>query len=241
MSIKETLSFHFLKETNLSWEKLGKREIKLEPTFPYKAYPMAEKIPLPLEEFPQTEGLFSILAKRRSERNYKRYSISLREIALLCFAIQGVTARVGHYLLRTAPSAGALYPIETYLAVNYSRDLTPGIYHLEVRSFSLEKILEGNFGKILREIALGQAFLESASLVFIWSAVLRRTMAKYGERGLRYIFMDVAHICQNLLLASVALNLKACPVGAFLDEDLDELLGLDGVEEKTIYLATVGK
>lgn len=241
MSLDKTLSHHFLQKTNLSWKKLGEREIYIEPAPLFKEYKDLERIELKIERFPSTENFFKILLQRRSNRKYMRSPLSFEEISLLCFAVQGITGRVGHYLLRTAPSAGALYPIETYLAVNYAEDIPPGLYHLEVRSFSLEKLREGNLGKILKDLALGQAFFESASCVFIWSAYLRRTLSKYGERGLRYIFMDVAHICQNLLLAAVALGLKACPVGAFLDEDFNALLELDGKEETVIYMATVGK
>jgi len=241
MGLERTLAYQYLKKTQLSLTRLGEREVYLEPAPPYKSYPQAERIYLSLEAFPETENFFQILKRRRSDRKYRQRPLSLKEISLLCFAAQGVTAQAGPYLLRTAPSAGALYPIETYLAINYSDDLTPGIYHLEVRSFSLERLMEGNFGKLLRELALGQAFFETASCVFIWSAILKRTMAKYGERGLRYIFMDVAHICQNVLLCAEALGLKACPVAAFLDEDFNEFLGLDGVEETVLYLATIGR
>ncbi|MFN3406534.1 MAG: SagB/ThcOx family dehydrogenase [Caldimicrobium sp.] len=241
MSLEKTLSYQFLKKTNLSWRNLGVREIQLEPTSPFKEYPLAEKIPLKIESFPETENFFIILTKRRSKRNYSKKALTFQELSLLCYAIQGITDRAGWYLLRTAPSAGALYPIETYIAVNAVESLPAGIYHLEVKTFALEKLRDGNFGKILRELALGQTFFESASCVFIWSALLRRTLSKYGERGLRYIFMDVAHICQNLLLAAEVLKLKACPVGAFLDEDFNEFLGLDGKEESVIYMATVGK
>lgn len=241
MSLERTLSYQFITKTNLSLSTLGEREIYLEPASPYKSYPQAERIKLNIREIPSTENFFNILAKRRSNRKYKKYPITFDEISLLCFSAQGITAKAGYYLLRTAPSAGALYPIETYLAINFSEDITPGIYHLEVRTFSLEKLMEGNFGRILRELALGQAFFETASCVFIWSAILRRTLSKYGERGLRYIFMDVAHICQNVLLAAEVLGLKACPVGAFLDEEFNEFLGIDGVDETVIYMATVGK
>lgn len=240
MGIEKTLSFQFLKSTNLSLENLGKREIYLEPADPYKTYPNAEKIQLRIEKIPQTDGFFQILSKRRSQRRYTKGALTKEEIALLCFSVQGVTAKAGPYLLRTYPSAGALYPLEIYLALNYSKEIAPGLYHLEVKSFSLEKLREGNFGTILKNLALGQAFLETASCVFIWSAILRRTLAKYGDRGLRYIFMDIAHSCQNLLLAAEAIGLKACPIGAFLDEELNDFLGLDGKEECVLYLATVG-
>ncbi len=241
MSLKETLAYTYLKNTNLTLRSIFKREKTILPTAPFKEYPNAPRVKLEIQDFPETATLFQILAERRSKRNYRRLEITKEEVALLSFATQGVTAIAGNYLLRTAPSAGALYPIETYLAINFSSEIAPGLYHLNVREFSLERLAEGYFGEILKEMALGQAFLATASVVFIWSAVLRRTMSKYGERGLRYIFLDCGHICQNLLLACTALGLKGCPVGAFFDEDLNDLLQLDGEEETVIYLATVGK
>ncbi len=241
MGLERTLSYQLIQKTKLSLSSLGKKEIYLELAPPYKDYPQAERVELRIKEIPENRDFFKILSGRRSHRRYHKTPITLDEISLLCFSAQGVTAKAGFYLLRTAPSAGALYPIETYVAVNYAEDLSPGVYHLEVRSFTLERLMEGNFGKILRDLALGQAFFETASCVFIWSALFRRTLSKYGERGLRYVFMDVAHICQNVLLAAEALGLKACPVGAFLDDELNEFLGLDGIEESVLYMATVGK
>ncbi len=240
MGLKETKAYEFLKFTNLSLKNLGFREALVPPASPFKEYKDKPKIKLSVEKFPQTPNFFEILSKRRSRRGYKREPLSLREISLLCYSAQGITGKVEQYLLRTAPSAGALYPVETYLAVNYSSDIEPGLYHLEVRDFSLALLKEGYIGKTLSELALGQAYLSSASIVFIWSAVLGRTISKYGSRGLRYIFMDVAHICQNVLLASEALGLKACPVGAFLDEEFNKFLELDE-GESVIYMAAVGK
>jgi len=240
VGLKETQAYQFLKFTNLSLKNLGFREALVSPSPPFKEYQNTTKIKLSVEKFPPTPNFFEILSKRRSKRGYKKNPLSLREIALLCFSAQGVTGIAEPYLLRTAPSAGALYPIETYLAINYSYEIEPGIYHLEVKDFSLALLKKGYMGKILSELALGQAFLASASIIFIWSAVLSRTISKYGSRGLRYIFMDVAHICQNVLLASEALGLKACPVGAFFDEELNKFLELEE-GESVIYIATVGK
>ncbi len=238
--LKRTKAYEFLKSTNFSLRKPILKEVPVESASPFKEYPSATKIKLSLETLPSTPNLFEILSKRRSRREYKKYSISLKEISLLCYAVQGITGRAGPYFLRTAPSAGALYPIETYIAVNFSSEISPGIYHLEIRDFSLALLQEGYLGNVLSELALGQTFVATASVVFIWSAVLRRTISKYGSRGLRYIFMDVAHICQNLLLACEALGLKACPIGAFFDEEINALLDLNE-EESVIYIATVGK
>jgi len=89
--------------------------------------------------------------------------------------------------------------------------------------------------------SLGQGMIRNSAAVFVWTAVLRRTMSKYGHRGLRYIFLDAGHICQNLLLAAEALGLGACPVAAFFDRELNSLLGVDGEEESAIYMAVVGR
>lgn len=90
-------------------------------------------------------------------------------------------------------------------------------------------------------MALGQSVIKRAAVVFIWTAVILRSMAKYRNRAIRYIFLDAGHICQNLLLAVTALNLGACPVGAFFDEEIDRLLGIDSETEMTIYLTAIGK
>ncbi|MBO8143396.1 MAG: SagB/ThcOx family dehydrogenase [Thermodesulfobacterium sp.] len=240
MGLRETKAYEFLKFTNLSLKNLGHREALVPPVPPFKEYPKATKIKLSIDKFPSVPNFFDILSRRRSKRGYKKASLSLKEISLLCYSAQGITGVAGPYFLRTAPSAGALYPIETYLAVNFSSEIEAGIYHLEVKDFSLALLKNGYMGKVLSELALGQAFLASASVIFIWSAVLGRTISKYGSRGLRYIFMDVAHICQNVLLASEAMGLKACPVGAFFDEELNKFLELEE-GESVIYMAAVGK
>ena len=237
---RRSLGFTFLEGTKLRWEDLFRGREEIAPTASFKTYPQASKVSLP-RVHPPAADIFEVLARRRSERLYARRSLSLEELALLLWAAQGVTARAGRYLLRTAPSAGALYPIETYLSVHRVEGLPPGLYHLEIPDWALALLSPGNFGPEIKEAALGQGFCETAAVVFVWSAVPRRTMAKYGSRGVRYIFLDAGHLVQNLLLAAEALDLAACPVGAFLDDALNQLLGLDGEEETVIYLATVGR
>jgi SagB-type dehydrogenase family enzyme len=240
MGLKQSEAYKFLKFTEISLRNLGRRETHVEPAPPFKEYSGVPKIKLSIKGFPKTSNFFELLARRRSQREYTRRNITIEELSLLCFSVQGITGKLGGYLLRTAPSAGALYPIETYVAVNFSKEIPLGIYHLEVRDFALALLKEGYYGELLKELALGQSFFATASVVFIWSAVFGRTLSKYGSRGLRYIFMDVAHICQNLLLTCEALGLKACPVGAFFDEEFNRFLELDE-GESVIYLATVGK
>jgi SagB-type dehydrogenase family enzyme len=131
--------------------------------------------------------------------------------------------------------------VETYISVQNIETVETGLYHFQPAEFCLEKMSAEFYGNKVAEAGLGQSFLAKAGLVVIWSAILRRNMSKYSHRGMRYIFMDAGHICQNLLLAAEALGLGACPVAAFYDEELNALLGLDGTEESVIYMAAVGK
>lgn len=158
----------------------------------------------------------------------------------MLWAGQGVTAAAGKNLFRTAPSAGALYPVETYLSVQDVEGLAPGIYHFDVANFELELLKPGNHRDDVALACLNQQFLADAAVVFIWTAVYGRNFYKYGERGLRYIFMDAGHLCQNVLLAAEPTGCGGCPVAAFFDDELNQLLGVDDEEESGIYLAGVG-
>ncbi len=211
----------------------------ITPCMPFKDYPDAEKIPLPRPSFHE-EDIWTCFQERRSVRRYSQKPLDLGILSSLLWASQGVTASAGRYLLRTAPSAGALYPVETYLCINRCISLEAGIYHYEPTSPVLELVAQGDFSDELTSAAFGQPMCKKAPVVFVWSAIPRRTMAKYGSRGIRYIFMDVAHICGNLLLAAPALGLGACPIGAFFDDEVNSILGLDGVEETVIYMASAG-
>ncbi len=237
---RRSIGFVYLQRSKHDRAELFSREKEnISPAPSLKNYPGARRLNLP-RVAPPGADLWEALARRRSVRKYASEALSLETISLLLWATQGVTARVGHYLLRPAPSAGALYPIETYLCLNDVAGLPPGLVHYDVAAAALEYLEEGDFGQDLAEAAMGQKMCARAPVVFIWSAIARRTMSKYGSRGIRYIFMDVAHICQNLLLAAQALGLGACPVGAFFDDEVNQLLGLDGLEETVVYMAPVG-
>jgi len=240
--LRNTRGLQFLVDTALDREELGQgRRSEIGRAEAYKAYPEAEKIPLPTNWDTAAKGLWQALQERRSRRNFGPTGLDLDTIARLLWASQGITGQAGRYLFRTAPSGGALYPIESYLAVNRSSEIPPGLYHFNVRDFALELLRSGDPGPALAMAAVNQQMLARAAAVFIWTAVPRRSMSKYGERGLRYLLLDAGHICQNLLLGAESLNLAACPVAAFFDEELNALLGLDGTEESVLYLAAVGE
>jgi len=240
--LKESLGHRYLQATKCAREaKDGQAPPAIERTERWKSYPEAEVVELPRTWPQQGADLLSLLQQRRSLRSFAAESISLEELALLLWASQGITGQAGSYLFRTAPSAGALYPMETYLAIQQVEGVAPGIYHFDIQGFRLERLTSLPPGQPLAEACLGQGFMAQAPVNFIWTAIFRRTMAKYGHRGLRYILLDAGHICQNLLLAAGFLGLGGCPVAAFFDEEVNGLLGVDGQEESVLYLASLGR
>jgi SagB-type dehydrogenase family enzyme len=207
----------------------------------YKKYPEVKKITLPSPVVQEGPGLWEVLRTRRSARAYTRAPLTLEELSQILWATQGITGFIGEYKLRTAPSAGALYPIETYLLVNRVDGLEPGLYHYDVETQQLDVLKLGDFSQEVAAGALDQQIAARASVVFIWSAIFQRSKWKYLQRAYRYIFLDAAHIAQNLALAAQGLGLGSCQIGALYDDDLNELMGFDNSEESVIYLSSVGR
>ncbi len=208
----------------------------------YKEYPPSlKRISIPSIDPRGGKPLWETLAERRSFREFSGHPISFKELSQLIWATQGITARAWGFDFRTVPSAGALYPIETYLIVNQVDDLSAGVYHYSVKKGELALIREGQYGTQLSRAALGQKMFEEAACVFLWTAIVERSKWKYRERAYRYIYMDAGHIGQNLYIGAAGLDLGCCTVGAFFDEEVEQLLGIDGQEEITIYLGAVGQ
>lgn len=240
--LKRSIAYRFLQESKFDRKTIfKKKKNQIFPTSLYKEYQGVSTVSLPRLSPKFKKGLLTALQNRRSRRKFIRKEITFNELSALLWSSQGISGRMLGIDLRTAPSAGALYPIETYILINRVEDISPGIYHFNLKKYVLEQLQLGDFASKLAQSCLGQMFVADASVNFCWSAVLRRNMSKYGSRGMRYIFMDVGHICQNLLLSAEALDIAACPVGAFLDEEINALLNLDGEEESIIYCASVGK
>jgi SagB-type dehydrogenase family enzyme len=231
----------YLGETRYRRESLGEPG----PAYPraprYKEYPQAlERLALAPAPGRTPGDLWACLQQRRSLRQYQDRPLSLEELTALVWATQGVTLASHNYLFRTAPSAGALYPVETYVAVHRVTGVAPGIWHLHIPDFALELVAPGDCRQPLVAACLGQNFLGTGAVVFIWTGILNRAMVKYRERAIRYLFLDAGHICQNLMLAATALGLGCCPVGAFFDGEVEQLVQVDGQEEVALYLAAVG-
>jgi len=212
-----------------------------QPPF-YKEFHNAIKY-FPIRPIDQKSGksLWEAIAQRRSVREFSEQSITFSELSQLIWATQGITTKSGGFEFRASPSAGALYPIETYLVVNRVEEIPSGIYHYNVKEAQLILLKEGHFGPELCEAGLGQEMLEEAACVFVWTAIVGRSKWKYRERAYRYIYMDVGHIGQTLYLAATALDIGCCAVGAFFDEEVDRVIGVDGKNEISVYVGAVGR
>lgn len=193
-------------------------------------------IKLPRAETSLGHPLELLLAQRRSVRDYVPTSISLVQASCLLWSAQGVTDLRG---LRTAPSAGALYPLEPYLVAGAVTGLTPGIYRYVPQENSVASIQQGDRRTALAVAALGQSWLADAALTLVFAADYERTTRKYGRRGIQYVHIEVGHAAQNTLLTAVALNLGAAVVGAFDDKRVAQVVGLSK-EETPLYLLPVG-
>jgi SagB-type dehydrogenase family enzyme len=186
-------------------------------------------------------NFWKVLQQRRSIRDYTPAPLALKELSNLLWATQGITEKAFSPWYRTVPSAGALHPIDTYLVVNRVEGLDRGVYFLNVADFSLERKNKGDFSLQIAQAALDQDIAREAAVVFVWVAVIHRSRQKYRQRAYRYIYLDCGHIGQNLYLAATAMGLGCCGIAAFFDDEVNNLIGADGLEETAIYLATVGK
>jgi len=178
------------------------------------------------------------LRHRRSRREYGPAPLTLAELSAALYAAQGITDDARG--LRAAPSAGALYPLETYVIAHRVEGLAAGLYHYRPSDHTLTLRYERDLGLRLMTAGVGQAMLARAGAVIAFSAVWARTAQRYGARGERYILLEAGHAAQNVYLAAEGLGLAACAVGAFDDGALNALLGADGQRETALYLMTLG-
>jgi len=233
----------FQEETKYSPDRMGGHSLDRD-HMPerYRNYPESTpRIKLPGPSTERDANLWDIVLKRRSVRNYAAdLFLPLGTLSDLLWATQGITADTGEFQFRSAPSAGALYPIETYIMARAVEGLDQGIYHFRPHAFDLELIKPGDFSIAAAKAALGQGIVANAQVTFLWTAIVGRSKWKYGQRAYRYIYLDAGHIAQNLYLAGTAEGLGVCGIGALFDDQVNALIGVDGVEETVVYMATVG-
>lgn len=183
---------------------------------------------------PKTKGTISVeeaIQKRRSVRNYSSKEVNLEDISQLLWACQGITEERGG--LRASPSAGALYPLEVYLV---KKD---GVFHYLPDGHRLGMLSNKDVRQALADAALGQSYVEEASIDIVICAVYERVMSKYGERGIRYTDMEAGHAAENVFLQAAALGLDSVPIGAFDDSAVSKTLNLPR-DVKPLYILPIG-
>jgi SagB-type dehydrogenase family enzyme len=182
-----------------------------------------QSVLLPTPDSGAGHSLERVLAERRSLRAFAPTPLELSELGQLLWAAQGITDARG---FRTAPSAGALYPLEIAVIAGAVDGLSEGVYRYEPKSHRLERIGSGDHREALGQAALGQNWLADAPVTIVIAAVYARSTNKYGERGVRYTHMEVGHAAQNLFLQATALGLGTVVIGAFRDDRVSQVLDL---------------
>jgi len=193
------------------------------------------KLPEPVQD--SNISIEEALLKRRSVRSYQESPLTLAEVSQLLWAAQGITSPRG---LRTAPSAGALYPLEIYLVAGNVDDLPDGVYNYRPDKHELARVVKGDKRVELCNAALGQTSVRNAAAVIIFSAVRERTTMKYGDRGIKYVHIETGHAAQNVFLQATSLNLGTVVIGAFHDEAVKKVLTMSDMEEP-LYIMPVGR
>ena len=196
-----------------------------------------EVIHLPEPTYDGSVSVEHALRHRRSVRHYKNEPLTLSEISQLLWAAQGFTTESG---FRTAPSAGALFPLEVYVAAGNVTDRPAGIYKYNYRDHTIFQSVGEDKRKELSQAALNQRSIATAPAVFLFCAVFERVTRTYGERGHRYVFMEIGHAAQNLCLQAVALGMGTVVIGAFRDDEVKVIAHLAEDEQPT-YIIPVGR
>ena len=200
-------------------------------------------LPKPLEiEMPSID-LRQAIQQRVSVRRYSQQALTLEELSMLLWLTQGVKEVTKRPVtLRTVPSAGARHAFETYVLANRVEGLQPGVYRFIAGEHTLVSFdLSDDIAGRIETACLGQKMITRCAVAFLWTAVVERMTWRYVSRGYRYLHLDAGHVCQNLYLAGEAMQCGTCAIGAYEDDEINPLLGLDGETQFVIYLATLGK
>jgi SagB-type dehydrogenase family enzyme len=212
----------------------------------FKRYRGAEFMPLPSVSPHEGAAFEHVAAQRRSIRRFDGRPLEVGQVARILYFGNGITGSLdstGHDVrqpIRAAPSGGALYPVEIYPVVLRVEQLDSGVYHYAVDRHGLELVRRGSFSDALSHATSDPLLFSHAAVVFVLTGIFGRAYFKYGERGYRFALLEAGHICQNVLLSATALGLGAVAVGGFIDDEINDLLDIDGVDEAAIYLIAAG-
>ncbi len=198
---------------------------------------IGERMKLPEPRYESETSMEAALLQRRSIRAYSGENLTIEEVSQLLWAAQGITAPWGG---RTAPSAGALYPLELYVVIGTVDGIDDGVYRYRPEKHELEKVKDGDVRAELADAALGQECIRDAAINIVFTAVYERTTGKYRERGIRYVYMEAGHAAQNVYLQADALDLGTVTIGAFSDSDVTDVMGVQE-HENPLYIMPVGR
>ncbi len=196
-----------------------------------------ETIKLPEPKHDSNTSIEEALLKRRSVRTFKDSPLSLAEVSQLLWAAQGITSQRG---LRTAPSAGALYPLEVYVVAGDVDGLQDGVYNYRPVRHELVRVVTGDKRMELCDAALGQTSVRNAAAVIVFAAVYERATIKYGDRGIQYVHIETGHAAQNVFLQTVPMSLGTVAIGAFYDDAVKKVLKMSD-REHPLYIMPVGR
>lgn len=205
----------------------------------YKIYSNTNGIDLDLSKLYDDNLFINTLVNRVSTRDYTKKNVLLEDLSLILKLSNGLNT-IDENRYRYIPSAGGRFPIEIYIVELEGSSLKKGVYHYNVKEDTLEFLKAGDYRQELFEYSSNQECVLTCSNLIIMSCNFERTQEKYGERGYRYILMDAGHICQNMYLTATYLNLGFVAIGGFNDNEINKLVGIDGVDETTLYLGCLG-
>jgi SagB-type dehydrogenase family enzyme len=239
----EAIIFH--RETKHSPGGFPKGRGGAEPIF-FKEYPTSPFFELPDPPKLEKPSLTEVISRRRSRRTFVREPITLNTLSGLLYYTLGVTERVPaygmiNYPLKAAPSAGALNPIELYVASFMVEGLKGGLYHYNAIEHGLSHLMEGDLRDVFERISMGQEFVRDSAVIIIFTAFYERTRWRYGLRGYRYVHIDGGCAGENLYLVAEAFGLGTVMIGAFYDDMLADLLQLEEDKEFPLFFMPVGK
>jgi len=198
---------------------------------------LPETTTLPQPRFKGGISVEEALKQRRSIRKFSESPLTLFEVSQILWSAQGTTYNNRY---RTAPSAGALYPLELFLVVGKVQNLKPGVYKYLPVTHQLALIGKEDKRPEMADAALDQSWVRKNAAVMVFSAVEERTTMKYGSRGIRYVHIEVGHAAQNVFLQVQSLGLGAAVVGAFDDEQTRKILNLQK-DHHILYLMPIGR
>lgn len=225
---------------------ISDQEMKIPPPpmqKPYSADAVLIDLPSEYKNAVINQDILDCINNRKSRRKFTEDKLTLTELAWLLWSTQGVHRVVRETVsLRTVPSGGARHPFETYLIINHVETLKPGIYRYLPLDHKLLLIKEANdLPAKMTEYAAGQKFVGHSAVCFIWTAIPYRMEWRYTMQAKKDILIEAGHVCQNLYLACESIIAGTCGIAAYKQQEIDNLIEVDGKDEMTVYLAPVGK